>query len=80
MQVNMHQAKTQLLRLGRLAWEGEQVVIAKAGELHLRLEPYKKPVVDHKPSRLKDRIWVAPDFDETADDEVDSFYASSQGL
>ena len=41
MQVNMHQAKTQLLRLGRLAWEGEQVVIAKAGELHLRLEPYK---------------------------------------
>ncbi len=76
MQVNMHQAKTQLSRLGRLAWEGEQVVIAKAGEPYLRLEPYKKPAIDRKPGRLKDQIWVAPDFDETAQDVVDSFYRS----
>ena len=74
MQVNMHQAKTQLSRLGRLAWEGEQVVIAKAGEPYLRLEPYKRPVVDRKPGRLKGQIWMAPDFDETAEDVVDSFY------
>ena len=76
MQVNMHQAKTQLSRLGRLAWEGEQVVIAKAGEPYLRLEPYKKPTIDRKPGRLKGQIWVAPDFDETTEDVVDSFYRS----
>ena len=29
MKVNMHEAKSQLSRLGRLAWEGEEVVIAK---------------------------------------------------
>ena len=32
MKVNMHEAKSQLSRLGRLAWEGEEIVIAKAGE------------------------------------------------
>ena len=30
MKVNMHEAKSQLSRLGRLAWEGEEVVIARA--------------------------------------------------
>ena len=30
MQVNMHQAKTQLSRLAELAWQGEEIVIAKA--------------------------------------------------
>ena len=49
MQVNMHEAKSQLSRLGRLAWQGEEVVIAKAGEPYLRLEPYAKPVADRKP-------------------------------
>ena len=42
MKVNMHEAKSQLSRLGRLAWEGEEVVIARAGEPYLRLEPYRR--------------------------------------
>ena len=42
MQVNMHEEKSQLSRLGKLAWEGEGIVIAKAGEPYLRLEPYRK--------------------------------------
>ena len=29
-QVNMHEAKSQLSRLGKLAWEGEEIVIAQA--------------------------------------------------
>ena len=41
MKVNMHEAKSQLSRLGKLAWAGEEVVIAKAGEPYLRLEPYR---------------------------------------
>ncbi len=32
LQVNMHEAKSQLSRLGILAWEGKRVVIAKAGK------------------------------------------------
>jgi len=29
MKVNMHEAKSQLSKLGELAWKGEQIVIAK---------------------------------------------------
>ena len=42
MKVNMHEAKSQLSRLGKLAWEGEEIVIAKAGEPYLRLEPRER--------------------------------------
>lgn len=76
MRVNMTKAKSQLSRLGRMAWKGEEVVITKAGEPYLRLQPYGKPVIKRKPGRLKGQIWVAPDFDERAEDVVDSFYRS----
>ena len=78
MRVNMSEAKSQLSRLGRMAWEGEEVVITKAGEPYLRLQPYGKPVVERKPGRLKGQIWVAPDFDETKEEVVESFH-DSQG-
>lgn len=29
MKVNMHEAKSQLSRLGKLAWEGEEIVIGQ---------------------------------------------------
>ena len=61
----MRQAKLQLSQLGRLAWEGKEIVIARAGVPYLRLEPYHKPVSDRKPGRMKGEIWVAPDIDET---------------
>ena len=73
MQVNMHEAKSQLSELGRLAWEGEEVVITRAGEPYLRLTPYREP---RKPGRLEAKIWIADDFDETPQDLIDSFYES----
>lgn len=76
MQVNMHKAKSQLSQLRRLAWEGEEVVIAKAGVPYLRLEPYHKPVANRTPGGLKGEIWVAADFSETDEDVIDSFYQS----
>ena len=42
MQVNMHEAKSQLSRLGELARQGERVIIAKAGKPHLELIPYRE--------------------------------------
>lgn len=73
MQVNMHEAKSQLSRLGRLAWEGEEVVIAKAGEPYLRLEPYRKQTARRVLGALKGQIWMAPDFDETDNEIVELF-------
>ena len=74
MLVNMHEAKSQLSKLGRLAWEGEEVVIARAGKPYLRLTPYKEP--DRRLGLLEGKIWIADDFDETPQDIIDSFYKS----
>ncbi len=76
MQVNMREAKSQLSKLGKLAWEGEEIVITKAGEPYLRLEPYRKPKTKRKLGVLKGQIWIAPDFDETPQEVIDSFWNS----
>ena len=76
MKVNMHEAKSQLSRLGKLAWEGEEIVIAKAGEPYLRLTPYRERVEERKLGGLEGQIWIAPDFDETPQEVIDSFYNS----
>ena len=76
MKVTMHEAKSQLSKLGKLAWEGEKIVITKAGEPYLRLEPYRKQKVKRKLGALKGQIWIAPDFDETPQDVIDSFWNS----
>ncbi len=76
MQVNMHEAKSQLSRLGRLAWEGEEVVIAKSGEPYLRLEPYRQPRGRRVLGTLAGQIRMAPDFDETPQEVIDAFHGS----
>ena len=42
MQVNMHEAKSQLSRLGELACQGERIIIAKAGKPYLELIPHQE--------------------------------------
>ena len=77
MKVNMHEAKSQLSRLGKLAWEGEEIVIARAGEPYLRLVPYREQRTKRKLGVLKGQIQIAPDFDETHQEVIDSFYNSN---
>ena len=73
----MGAAKSQLSRLGRLAWEGEEVVIAKAGEQYLRLESYRRTSRRHRTLGVfEGQVEVAPDFDDAPRDIVDSFYDS----
>ena len=76
MKVNMHEAKSQLSRLGRLAWEGEEIVIARSGEPYLRLEPYRERRARRTLGILQGQIRVASDFDETPREVIDSFYES----
>ncbi len=73
MQVNMHEAKTQLSRLAERAWQGEDVVIAKAGKPYLRLVPYREGARRRTLGELKGQIWIAPDFDETPQEVIDAF-------
>lgn len=73
MQVNMHEAKSQLSKLGEKAWEGETIVIAKAGKPYLDLVPHRSTQVRREPGRLKGQIRIADDFDNTPEDIVRAF-------
>lgn len=72
MKVNMHQAKSQLSRLGKLAWEGEDIVIARAGDPWLRLMPYRESGKERKLGGLEGEIWMAPDFDEEDEELIEA--------
>lgn len=73
MQINMHEAKSQLSRLGERVIRGERVIIARAGKPWLELVPYRAERRERRPGRLRDEIRVAPDFQETPETIVDDF-------
>ena len=77
MKVNMHEAKSQLSRLAKAAWEGEDVVIAKAGEPYLRLVPYRERKARRKLGGLEGQIRMSPDFDEPDSELMDLIEQSS---
>ena len=70
MRVNMHEAKTQLSRLAELAWQGEEVVICKAGKPWVNLLPYRERLQERKPGGLEGQIRMAPDFDDEDEDLI----------
>lgn len=73
MKVNMHEAKSQLSALGKKVWQGEEVVIAKAGKPYLDLLPHKEQKAKRTPGRFKGQIKLAADFDRTPQDIIDAF-------
>ena len=73
MKVNMHEAKSQLSRLGKLAWAGEEIVIARAGEPWLRLEPYREHAQPRQLGGLEGQIRMSPDFDEEDEELIEAF-------
>lgn len=64
MQVNIHEAKTNLSRLLALVNEGEEVIIAKSGKPIARLSKYELPVKKRLLGRDKDLFVVPDDFDD----------------
>ena len=81
MRIDIEEAGKQLGKLGSYAQIGEKVVITKDGEPYMELvacpehkeSRKKKPRV---PGTWKGKVWMAPDFDETPEDIIDSFYDS----
>lgn len=74
MQVNMHEAKSQLSRLGELACQGERIIIAKAGKPYLELLPYKEKREPRQLGGYEDKIWIGPDFEWTDEEIEELFY------
>lgn len=64
---NVHEAKTQLSRLLKQVAEGDEVVIAKAGEPVARLVAIPKKGV-RELGFAKGQIWMSDDFNETPED------------
>jgi len=73
MKINMHEAKSQLSKLGEKVWAGETVVIAKAGKPYLDLLPHKDSHEPRKPGRFKGKIEISDDFDETPNEIIAGF-------
>jgi prevent-host-death family protein len=60
--VNIHEAKTHFSKLLAHVKEGEEVIIAKAGEPVARLVPFKEQPAKRVPGSAKGKIAIDPDF------------------
>jgi antitoxin (DNA-binding transcriptional repressor) of toxin-antitoxin stability system len=72
-QVTLHEARSQLLQLGARAWQGDRVVITKAGKPYLDLLPHVDTPHARKPGRLKGKIRMSADFDRTPEGILKGF-------
>jgi prevent-host-death family protein len=75
--VNVHQAKSQLSKLIKLAKNGEEVVIANNGTDEVRLVPVK-PIENDWWGMDDGKIKIADDFDILPDDLLAAFYGEDE--
>lgn len=61
---NIHDAKSHLSRLIELAYEGEEVIICKAGKPMVRLVRYQPQGGQRTPGFWRGRVRISDDFDE----------------
>lgn len=73
----MHEAKSQLSKLGEAAWQGEEVVIAKSGKPYLDLIPHNKTAKPRTPGRFKDKIKLSTNFNEESQ-EINDLFAGDE--
>ncbi len=75
MEVNIHEAKTQLSRLLRRVAEGEEITIARAGVPVAKLVAVR-PLGGSRPMGMDEgKIWIADDFDAPLPEFEAAIYA-----
>ena len=72
-QVNIHEAKTQLSKLLNLVSGGEEVLIARYGEPIARLVRCSPPAKKRQGGKDRGLFQVPPDFDDEMDDVIQLF-------
>ena len=60
---NIHKAKTNLSKLIEEAYNGEDVIICKAGKPIARIIPYQKQQLERIPGLWKGKVTVMEDFE-----------------
>lgn len=61
---NIHQAKSHLSKLVELAFEGEEIIICKAGKPMAKLVKYQQNEQPRTPGYWKEKVSISEDFDE----------------
>lgn len=73
-QVNMHEAKSQLSRLVEAACRGEEVIVSRGGVPLVRLVPIMRPNGKRILGQARGQVHLSPDFDRPMSDaEIDEF-------
>lgn len=75
---NIHEAKTHLSKYVELAFEGEEVIICKAGKPMARLIGYREDTSPRKPGYWKGKVVIAEDFDELPSDILKAFQGKEE--
>jgi prevent-host-death family protein len=70
---NIHEAKSQLSKLIEHAMNGEEVIIAKAGQPMVRLVPIRPDDSPRVGGQWKGRVRIAEDFDTLPEDIAGAF-------
>jgi prevent-host-death family protein len=79
MEVNIHQAKTNLSSLIVKAEAGEEVIIARAGKPVVKLVPIAaSAIVTYEPGALKGKIWFEGDDPFAGDEEIATRFEKSE--
>ena len=73
MQLNIHEAKTQLSRLAERVLKGERIVIARAGKPCMDLVPHNQSSEPRKPGRYRGQIHMDSNFYE-ADESIRAMF------
>ena len=79
LQVNIHEAKTNLSMLVEKASKGEEFIIAKAGKPMVKVIPITH---EKKPKRVGGFLWgnmtIPTDFDNMSSDEIIALFEGSK--
>jgi prevent-host-death family protein len=73
--VNMHEAKSNLSKLVARAVAGDDIVIGRNGTPVARIVPYVQTRPERRPGRLKGKVSMATDFDDTPAWLIEAFEA-----
>lgn len=70
---NIHEAKSRLSKLIEHALNGEEVIIAKAGQPMVRLVPIRPDESPRQGGQWKGKVRIAEDFDQLPEDMIAAF-------
>ena len=70
---NIHEAKSRLSKLIEHALNGEEVIIAKAGQPVVRLVPIRPDESPRQGGQWKGKVRIAEDFDELPEEITAAF-------